>query len=49
MGNGKNSLTSALAKRNEGMTLVKGWVDVHAHFTPPVTEEQRLKQWEGMR
>ncbi|MFE9451651.1 amidohydrolase family protein [Streptomyces sp. NPDC006739] len=31
------------------MTLVKGWVDVHAHFTPPVTEEQRLKQWQGMR
>ncbi|MEU0073469.1 amidohydrolase family protein [Streptomyces sp. NPDC006332] len=31
------------------MTLVNGWVDVHAHFLPPLTEEQRLKQWEGLR
>ncbi|MFE1837817.1 amidohydrolase family protein [Streptomyces sviceus] len=31
------------------MTMVNGWVDVHAHFTPPLTEEQRLRQWEGLR
>jgi len=39
-------------RRLEGtvrMTLLNGWVDVHAHFTPPLTEEQRLQQWEGMR
>lgn len=31
------------------MTVVNGWVDVHAHFAPALTEKQRLQQWEGMR
>ncbi|MEU6174604.1 amidohydrolase family protein [Streptantibioticus parmotrematis] len=28
---------------------VDGWVDVHAHFTPPITERERTARWEAMR
>jgi 6-methylsalicylate decarboxylase len=31
------------------MTRVNGWVDVHAHFTPPTTPEERAAQWRGLR
>ena len=29
--------------------LVHGWVDVHAHFSPPTTQEQTNKRWQAMR
>lgn len=31
------------------MTTVNGWVDIHAHFTPPTTPEEREVQWRGLR
>lgn len=31
------------------MTRVNGWVDVHAHFTPPTTPEEREAQWSGLQ
>jgi 6-methylsalicylate decarboxylase len=31
------------------MTLVDGWVDVHAHYSLPITEEQRTEQWKAQR
>lgn len=31
------------------MTLVNGWVDVHAHFSPPSTEEERQKKYDSAR
>ncbi|WP_235217294.1 amidohydrolase family protein [Streptomyces noursei] len=31
------------------MTTVDGWVDVHGHFTPPTTAQERIARWEAMR
>ncbi|HSZ43314.1 MAG TPA: amidohydrolase family protein [Trebonia sp.] len=31
------------------MTAVDGWVDIHAHFTPPTTPEEREAQWRGLQ
>jgi predicted TIM-barrel fold metal-dependent hydrolase len=31
------------------MTRANGWVDIHAHFTPPTMPEQREDQWRGLR
>jgi predicted TIM-barrel fold metal-dependent hydrolase len=28
---------------------VNEWVDVHAHFTPPISGEERVERWQGMR
>jgi len=28
---------------------VNGWVDIHAHFTPPTTAEEREAQWHQLR
>lgn len=25
------------------------WVDIHAHFNPPMTEEETIRRWESMR
>ncbi|WP_326837320.1 amidohydrolase family protein [Amycolatopsis rhabdoformis] len=27
----------------------RGWVDIHAHFSPPTTADQRDEQWRGLR
>ncbi len=32
-----------------GNALAKGWMDVHAHFTPPQTPEQLDARWKAMR
>ena len=29
--------------------LVNGWIDVHAHFSPPTTTEQVNQRWKAMR
>ncbi len=29
--------------------MVNGWIDVHAHFYPPETEEQREARWQAMK
>jgi predicted TIM-barrel fold metal-dependent hydrolase len=29
--------------------MVDGWIDVHAHFTPPMTREQSDARWAGMQ
>lgn len=31
------------------MTKVDGWIDIHAHFAPPSTAEERQAQWHGLR
>ncbi|WP_078876402.1 amidohydrolase family protein [Streptomyces sp. 150FB] len=31
------------------MTRVNGWVDIHAHYTPPTTAAGREAQWRGLR
>ncbi|HEY6495392.1 MAG TPA: amidohydrolase family protein, partial [Trebonia sp.] len=31
------------------MTKVNGWVDIHSHFTPPTTLQERQAQWHGLR
>src|SRR5882757_265657 len=28
---------------------VNGWVDVHAHYTPPISEQERHARWEAYR
>ena len=28
---------------------VHGWVDVHAHYTPPISEQERHDQWDSAR
>ncbi|WNE98777.1 amidohydrolase family protein [Streptomyces luomodiensis] len=33
----------------DDMVPADGWVDVHAHFTPPITEHERTARWEAMR
>jgi predicted TIM-barrel fold metal-dependent hydrolase len=30
------------------MSAVDGWMDLHAHFTPPTTPETREAQWRGL-
>ncbi len=32
-----------------GKALANGWMDVHAHFTPPQTPEQADARWKAMR
>ncbi|MGZ9713015.1 amidohydrolase family protein [Glaciimonas sp. GNP009] len=29
--------------------MVSNWIDVHAHFTPPITDEERQTRWKAMR
>jgi hypothetical protein len=29
--------------------MTKGWIDVHAHFSPPSTAEERNARWHAMR
>lgn len=31
------------------MSRVTGWVDIHAHFSPPTTPEAREAQWRGLQ
>ncbi|MEW2495282.1 amidohydrolase family protein [Streptomyces nodosus] len=31
------------------MKLTDGWVDIHAHFSPPTTASAREAQWRGLR
>ncbi|GAA5192283.1 amidohydrolase family protein [Rugosimonospora acidiphila] len=31
------------------MTRANGWVDIHAHFTPPTTPQEREAQWRGLQ
>lgn len=32
-----------------GLTKVNGFIDVHSHFTPPISDEERIKKWHAMR
>jgi predicted TIM-barrel fold metal-dependent hydrolase len=34
---------------NQKSTIVNQWIDVHAHFTPPLTKEEEQARWEAMR
>jgi predicted TIM-barrel fold metal-dependent hydrolase len=31
------------------MSRANGWIDIHAHFTPPTTPEEREAQWRGLQ
>jgi 6-methylsalicylate decarboxylase len=31
------------------MPRANGWLDIHAHFTPPTTPEDRARQWRSLR
>ena len=31
------------------MSRANGWIDIHTHFTPPTTPEEREAQWRGLQ
>jgi predicted TIM-barrel fold metal-dependent hydrolase len=31
------------------LTKVSGWMDIHAHFSPPTTQAERVVKWHAMR
>ena len=36
-------------KHSKKSTIVNQWIDIHAHYTPPITKEEEHTRWEAMR
>ena len=44
---GKSILSTGL--QHSEATMANDWIDIHGHFTPPTSPEDREKKWHAMR